>query len=232
MSTLISSYCSIGSEIESACLSAGRAPGSIQLLAVSKGQPAAAIATLYAAGQRHFGENHLSEAHLKQKQLPYPDLVWHYLGVIQSNKAASIAHTFDVVHTLCRAKEAQGLNRACASKQGPLKVYIQVRLSPEPQKNGVEPEALEDLTTFVLQECPYLSLQGLMCLPPLSRRLEEQYIYVDRLSSLLKNLKTRHGAQAPLDQLSMGMSHDFKAAITKGSTCVRIGQGLFGPRGV
>lgn len=199
----------------------GREPGSVALVAVSKKQPVEAIRVAAAAGQRAFGENYLNEALEKQAALADAELEWHFIGAIQSNKTAAIASHFSWVHTVDRVRIAERLSRQRPQELGPLNVLLQVNISGEASKNGVAPEALDDLVRAT-RELPQLSLQGLMALPAPEPDPEIQRQAFAAVAAL--------GARAGLPHLSMGTSADFAAAIAAGATMIRLGTAVFGPR--
>ena len=212
--------------IHAAETAAGRPPGSVGLLAVSKTKPAAAIRAAHAAGQRAFGENYLQEALGKQGELEDLDLEWHFTGRIQSNKTAAIAAAFDWVHGLTEARHARRLSAQRPAGLPPLRICIQVNLSGEASKAGVVPEALGALIAEV-RDLPHLDLRGLMTLPAPAVGIEAQRPPFRRL----RELRDRHRTpDLPLETLSMGMSGDLEAAILEGATLVRIGTSIFGPR--
>lgn len=220
-------YHAVCQAIETACRAAQRPIDSVRLLAVSKTKPAEDIARLADLGVREFGENYLQEALDKQAELRDRDLIWHFIGHIQSNKTREIAQNFDWVHTVDRRKIVQRLNDARAHCATPLNVLIQVNVDDAPTKSGVAPTDLTGLVEEVMNS-PHLQLRGLMSIPdPVS---EEALIASHQLlASLLATLKHRF-PQAMLDTLSMGMTQDLAPAIAAGSTCVRIGTALFGQR--
>ncbi|MCS5712610.1 YggS family pyridoxal phosphate-dependent enzyme [Candidatus Berkiella aquae] len=210
--------------IETTCQQCERNKESVTLIAVSKSHSADQIAKLYAAGQHHFGENYLNEALSKITLLP-TDILWHFIGTIQSKKTLEIAQNFSWVHTVCRLKEAQLLSQ---HRQGmpPLNICLQVKMEDDPKRNGIYASELMNLLKPI-QDLPHLRLRGLMVLPPLVEALTEQRAYFQALHSLLVHCN-QQGAN--LDTLSMGMTHDIDAAILEGATMVRIGTGIFGPR--
>jgi len=205
---------------------AGRDPAAVSLIAVSKRQPVELIRAAYAAGQRDFGENYLQEALEKIAQLKEIDCQWHFIGQIQSRKAKEIAANFDWVHTIDRLKVAEKLSQHRPASLPPLNVLIQVNLEAEPQKAGVSPAAAFELATQI-EQLPQLHLRGLMAIPAAREDMAEQQGVFAKLAALQKELNDGGFA---LDQLSMGMSNDFAAAINAGSTLLRIGTAVFGPR--
>ena len=208
---------------------AGRDAEKIQLLAVSKGQPPAAIRTAYELGQRHFGENYLQEALEKQQALAdLTDICWHFIGPLQSNKTRKVAEQFDWVHSVDRYRLAERLNTQRPGGLAPLNVCLQVNIDSEPSKSGVAVSGLSALADKVI-ELPHLKLRGLMCIPRSQPGLQQQRRAFALLAAQLDTL--RHSTRlAKLDTLSMGMSGDLEAAILEGSTIVRIGTAIFGPR--
>jgi len=216
-------------EIQSAIKSVkqlANADQTVQLLAVSKAQAAAAIREAYAAGQRQFGENYLQEALDKQAQLSDLAILWHFIGPIQSNKTQLIAQHFDWVHSVDRLKIAQRLNDARANNRAPLQVCVQINISNEASKSGVLVADLE-ATVAVITKLPHLQLRGLMAIPAPSQDLSVQRQQFKQVRQCYDNLLAL-GYQ--LDTLSIGMSDDYAAAIEQGATIVRIGSALFGAR--
>ena len=212
--------------IEAAARRAGRDPAGVRLLAVSKQQPAEAVAAAADAGQREFGENYVREGVAKIEALGGRPLTWHFIGQLQANKTREVAEHFQWVHTVDRERIATRLDAQRPHYAGPLDVLLQVRLGDEPGKGGVEPADLPKLAEFVAG-LPHLRLRGLMCIPPPADDEAAQRIPFARLRELLDDLNRRGH---PLDTLSMGMSADLEAAVLEGATLVRIGTALFGPR--
>lgn len=205
---------------------AGRAPGSVLLLAVSKGQPAAAIEKLAALGQRRFGESYLQEALDKRNQVTAQGLEWHFVGPIQSNKTRGIAQHFDWVHSVDRPRIMRRLDEQRPPELGPLHVCLQVNVSGEPQKSGVSPDELSRLAELT-SHCERLRLRGLMTIPAPSDDERELRRAFATLRGLFEGLRM---AGHELDTLSMGMSADLEAAVAEGATMVRVGTALFGSR--
>lgn len=210
--------------LENAASDAGRPVP--RLLAVSKTQPAEAVATLAAAGQRAFGENYVQEAAVKVRDLVELSLEWHLIGHLQSNKAELAANLFDWVQTVDRPKLVAVLARYRNPQRGPLNVLLQVNIDDEASKHGCQPEQIDALAAAVAAE-PRLRLRGLMAIPaphpdPALRRDAFR-----RMKALFDGLAARY---LQVDTLSMGMSDDFPLAIAEGATMVRIGTALFGAR--
>lgn len=201
----------------------GRAPGAVSLLAVSKRQSVAAMRRLCAAGQRAFGENYVQEALGKQAELHDLALDWHFIGPIQGNKTAEIAANFSWVHSLDRMRIAERLNRQRPAELPPLNVMIEVNISGEATKHGVARDELGALIEGV-RRLPRLALRGLMTLPEPTPDVARQRAAFAALAALARN------AVPPLEELSMGTSDDYPAAIAEGATWVRLGTLLFGPR--
>ena len=205
---------------------AGRTTGIVQLIAVSKTRTANDVRKTYQAGITHFGENYLQEALSKQQELADLDIVWHFIGPIQSNKTADIANRFDWVHSLDRIKIAKRLNDQRSPKAPPLNICIQINISHESSKSGIPIEQLTDFAATIA-EFPRLKLRGLMAIPSpdLSEEaLKGQYQQMQIANNQLK----RSGFDC--DTLSMGMSNDLECAIAAGATMVRVGTAIFGPR--
>lgn len=221
--------------VRDAAEAAGRDPDAIRILAVSKRQPISAIAALAGAGLTDFGENYLQEALPKISRLSgmdgldqtVPELTWHFIGAVQSNKTRAIAEHFSWVHTIDRERIARRLAEQRPVELPPLDVCIEVNLSAEPTKSGVAPAEVDALAAQ-LTGIERLRLRGLMALPAPSDDFETQLATFLRLAELQANLQAQGHA---LDTLSMGTSSDFTAAIAAGATIIRIGTALFGPRG-
>ncbi len=204
----------------------GRDPAAITLVAVTKGQCADTVRSAATAGVTDFGENYLQEASGKMHRLADLPLNWHFIGGIQSNKTAALAARFDWVHSVDRLIVARRLSEQRPAQLAPLNLCIQVKLTPEATKGGVEPAAAGELAAAIAL-LPRVRLRGLMCVPPPETNLAAQRAVFARL----RVLKEEINAGGPLlDTLSMGMSGDFESAIAEGSTLVRIGTALFGAR--
>lgn len=212
--------------LDEAAIAAGRDPASVQLLAVSKKQPADAVLAAARAGQRDFGENQVQEGVDKIAETTSAGLTWHFIGRLQSNKTRPVAEHFDWVHSLDRLKIARRLDEQRPADRGRLDVCLQVNVDDEASKGGVEPDALVELASAVA-ELPRLRLRGLMCLPKIREQFDEQRKPFRRLRELADDLGER-GFE--LDTLSMGMTDDYRAAVFEGATIVRIGTAVFGPR--
>ncbi len=205
----------------------GRNPQDIRLIGVTKGQPLEAIIEAYHAGLTDFAENYWQEAHDKIMQLSHLPITWHFIGPIQSNKTRDIANHVAWVHSVSREKIARLLASYRKPELPPLNICIQVNLDEEQSKSGVAPHDVRDLITQI-QDFPHLHLKGLMTIPEPRYNESEQYASFFRLTTLFNELN--QSLDAPLETLSMGMSDDLVAAIRAGSTMVRVGQAIFGPR--
>lgn len=204
-----------------------RSTRSVKLLAVSKRHSAESIIAANEAGIMDFGENYLQEALEKIQNLSAMRLNWHFIGPIQSNKTKAIAENFQWVHSIDRLKIAQRLNDQRESSRARLNVCIQINLSDETNKSGIELSEAEALCDSV-EALPNLTLRGLMAIPAALPDLSSQRRTFRELAQEYSRLKPRY---EQLDTLSMGMSNDFEAAIAEGSTLIRIGTAIFGPRG-
>ncbi len=209
----------VRSAIAQAARAAGRSPGSVEMVAISKTFPASDIAPLIAAGQRSFGENRVAEAQEKWPALlaETPGLRLHLVGQLQSNKAAEAVMLFDVIHGVDRPSLVAALAKAMNANHCRPDCFVQVNIGAEPQKGGC---AIGDLPALLtLARAAGLPVVGLMCVPPAGTEAAPFF-------ALLAKLANDHG----LAQLSMGMSADFETAVLLGATMVRVGSALFGGR--
>lgn len=199
----------------------------VRLLAVSKTKPVEAIEEAIAAGQTAFGENYVQEgvekiAYFAQQ----PNLEWHFIGALQSNKTRLVAENFDWIQTVYRLKIAERLSAQRSANKAPLNVLIQINISDEASKSGIQPEELDELAKAISQ-LPNLRLRGLMAIPKPESEPEQQKIALRKMQQLFDRLQDEFEG---IDTLSMGMSDDMAAAIECGSTMVRIGTAIFGAR--
>jgi pyridoxal phosphate enzyme (YggS family) len=211
-----------------ACEAAARPVESVTLLVVSKTFGPAAMREAFAAGERRFGENYVQEGVDKIAALAdlRPELEWHLIGPLQSNKTRLVAEQFDWVHTVDRLKLAQRLNDQRPATAAPLQVCLQVNISGEASKSGLAPGEVAAVAQAVAA-LPRLRLRGLMAIPEPAASFEAQRAPHRALHELLNTLNAQGLA---LDTLSMGMSADFEAAIAEGATLVRVGSAIFGAR--
>ncbi|TDY04146.1 YggS family pyridoxal phosphate-dependent enzyme [Thiohalophilus thiocyanatoxydans] len=205
---------------------AGRPPGSVQLLAVSKTRPAEDLRAALGAGQTRFGESYLQDARPKITALADAPIEWHFIGPIQSNKTREIAEHFAWVHSVERLKIARRLSEQRPPELPPLNVCLQINTSGEASKAGASPAEALTLARSIA-ELPRLRLRGLMTLPAPAGDFEQQRVPFRQLRQLFDQLNAEGLA---LDTLSMGMTDDLEAAIAEGSTIVRIGTAVFGAR--
>jgi PLP dependent protein len=203
-----------------------RPEGAVSLLAVSKTRSIDEILSAVSEGQRHFGENYCQEAVEKIEAINDSDLVWHFIGPIQSNKTRQIASHFDWVHTVHRIKIARRLNEMRPEEKPPLNICVQINISGEESKSGI---SLDEVSNFIeeLEQFNRLKVRGLMALPAPNIDFKQQR---ESFSPLNKKLHDLNQDRHELDTLSIGTSQDMEAAIAEGSTIVRIGTAIFGPR--
>jgi pyridoxal phosphate enzyme (YggS family) len=215
----------VRARIEEAATRAGRAAGSVTLIAVSKTHAAEKVREAYAAGCRDFGESYAQELEAKAAALTdLPDLAWHFIGHLQSNKAKSVARVARVVHTVHSLDLAAELGkRAAAASRAPLDVLVEVKLSEEASKHGVAKANLPDLLDAISRDAR-LRLRGLMTMPPPDDAVAK------RVFEELVALRDACGGAKRLPELSIGMSHDLEIAIAAGATMVRVGTAIFGER--
>lgn len=216
----------VRARLAAACRAAGRAPGAVQLLAVSKTFGPEAVAQAFDAGQRAFGENYIQEAVEKIVALRHLPLEWHCIGPIQSNKTRLVAENFDWVHTLDQLKTARRLNEQRPASLARLQVCLQVNIDGGANKSGVAPQDALALAQQVAT-LPRLRLRGIMCIPEPCADFAASLAIHSRAKSLLDQLNTQG---LSLDTLSLGMSDDLEAAVSAGSTLVRVGTAIFGKR--
>lgn len=221
--SLLSNVNSIRERISIACQSSGRSASEVTIIAATKSIPPARIEEALRLGIADFGENYLQEFFAKRDACP-TNVVWHFIGRIQSNKAARIGQHFPWVHTIASADQARRIAAGAQSCPNPVSVLIEVNIASEPQKAGVLPDEVEKLAELVYH-LPNVRLRGLMTMGPANRNAEDQRPYFEAMRRLQERLSIE-GA----DCLGMGMSQDFDVAIQEGATHVRIGTALFGPR--
>ncbi len=204
-----------------------RPVGSVKLLAVSKTRSCQDIIQAIDCGQNAFGENYVQEALGKISDLSSYNLEWHFIGPIQSNKTKTIAAYFDWVHSVDRSKIAQRLSEQRSPTLAPLKILLQVNLDAETSKAGVALTEIETLAHAV-KDLQNLELAGLMAIPAAGKNIDAQRAGFHKLAEARDKLLAQ--GISTCQHLSMGMSSDFEAAIAEGSTIVRIGTDIFGPR--
>ncbi|MBD1837302.1 YggS family pyridoxal phosphate-dependent enzyme [Coleofasciculus sp. FACHB-64] len=205
-------------------------PESVRLIAVTKQVSPEAMREAYAAGVRDFGESRISEAELKQAQLQdLPDITWHLIGHLQSNKARKALEQFQWIHSIDSLKLAQRLNELALELSRSPFICLQVKLLQDPNKYGwTVPQLLADLPA--LNECYNLQIQGLMTIPPFDLKASEILSVFDRTRKLADEIRQQNWSNIQMQQLSMGMSGDYPLAVQSGATMIRLGRILFGER--
>ncbi len=206
----------IQARIAQACESVNRDSADVTLIAVSKTFSTDDIKQAYDAGHRHFGESRLQEAQPKIEALPI-DIVWHFIGHLQSNKAKKVAQLFEVVHTLDSESQLTEITKAGR----PIEGFIEVNIANEPQKAGISPESLDEFAQTVLSYSQ-VHLTGLMAIGPT--------VIDSELSRPFFRQLRNHAHRLGVQKLSMGMSQDFDVAIQEGATHIRVGSAIFGSR--
>lgn len=231
MSRIAENLRRIRERIERAAARAGRPAEIIRLVAVSKTFPAEAVLEAAGAGQSCFGENRVQEAEGKIAALrAFPGLEWHLIGHLQSNKARRAAELFDMIHSLDSVRLAARISQAAEALGRRIPVLIQVDLGHEATKSGADERDLPEIVEAA-SALPGIRLDGLMTLPPLFDSPEAVRPYFARLRLLRETLQAGRPGCLGAGHLSMGMSHDFEAAIEEGATLIRVGTSVFGERG-
>jgi PLP dependent protein len=227
-SNITDNYHHLMEAMAAAARRAGRDPGAVKLVGASKTVPVDRIRRAVAAGLTILGENYLQEAREKIKALDLP-VNWHFIGHLQSNKAAAAVKLFSLIHSVDRPSLAQAINGAAARAGRVQDILLEVNVAQEPTKSGVNLEDLENL----LRTCaalPHLRVRGLMTMPPWSEEPEKVRPYFKALRQARDHLQSLEIPGGDLVELSMGMSGDFEVAIEEGATLVRVGTALFGAR--
>jgi len=215
--------------IEKAAAKAGRSPEAIKLIAVSKTIEAERINHALDAGIQHLGENRVQEAVAKKPLLSLRPYTFHLIGPLQKNKVNKAVEIFDWIHTVESIELASKINRVGELSGKKMPVLIEVNLEKEPSKSGVVEEDVRDLVEKMAL-LRNLSIRGLMCVPPFHEDTEVVRSYFIRLRRLAETLGELRIENVSMNELSMGMSHDFPVAIEEGATLVRLGTAIFGPR--
>ncbi|MGC6457343.1 MAG: YggS family pyridoxal phosphate-dependent enzyme [Akkermansiaceae bacterium] len=223
MSDIAANLAAVRSRVEKAAACSGR---KVDLLVVSKTWPSEVVRKAVDAGQILFGENRLQEGEEKIPQLP-GDLEWHFIGGLQRNKVRRVLSLFQVVHSVSSVKLARFISRVAGELGVSPKVFLEVNIGGEESKHGFSSDDLRESLAEVLS-MENLEMQGLMCIPPRVETAEEARPWFARVRELQEELETRAGKA--FEGLSMGMSGDFEVAIEEGSTIVRVGSAIFGPR--
>ncbi|NTU60170.1 MAG: YggS family pyridoxal phosphate-dependent enzyme [Deltaproteobacteria bacterium] len=207
---------------------AGRPPGSVRLLAVTKTVEAERVRRAWDAGVRLFGESYVQEAVGKVDRLP-PEAEWHFIGHLQSNKARQALDLFRLVHSLDRPSLADALEKAARARGAQVDVLLEVNVGAEASKSGASLGDALDLARRA-EEWPSLRIRGLMAIPPYLADAEEVRPYFRAVRELADRIRALELPGVAMEELSMGMSHDFPVAIEEGATLVRVGTALFGER--
>ena len=221
----------IQKDIKQAALRVGRDPSTIQLVAASKRVSSDAILKAYEAGVRIFGENRLQEAQEKMPEIGLRQgLAWHFIGRMQRRKLKDIVGKFSLLHSVESVEQARGIN-ALAEKLGIQQdILLEINISGEETKGGFDsthmPMVLEQM-----DQLPHVAIRGLMTLPPFRDNPEEVRLYFSKMRQMRDSLAQQRFTRGGMEELSMGMSHDFQVAIEEGATMVRIGTAIFGKRG-
>jgi pyridoxal phosphate enzyme (YggS family) len=222
-------FAQIQARIEEACQRAARPAGSVVLVGASKTQPAAALDEAWRAGLRVFGENRVQEALAKSPGLP-PEIEWHLIGPLQSNKVRAALGLFRVIHSIDRPEIAEAVDREAGARGLSVTGFLEVNLGGEESKHGFAPEGLAE-AALAFSRLQHLRIAGLMAIPPPGDSPEDSRPWFRKLRELRDGLAARPEWQGFPGWLSMGMSDDFEVAIEEGATHVRVGTALFGPRG-
>lgn len=209
----------------------GRAPSLIRLIVVSKGVSVERVEQAVRAGARHIGENRLQEALPKMTALGsrYENLHWHFIGTLQRRKVKSVVGVFEMIQSVDSHSLAEAINRRAEALGVPQRVLLELNLGLEPSKSGFDPVEMKDVLP-ALDGLPFLKVEGLMAIPPYTQDPEYARPYFRRLRELAQALRGIPCQRVALQELSMGMSHDYEIAVEEGATMVRVGQAIFGQR--
>lgn len=230
MNNINNNLTAIHKKIEQTAQKCDRDPKTIELIAVSKTKPVEMLEDALKSGQYAFGENYVQEGvekiHYFKTHYPNQPIIWHFIGPLQSNKTKLVAENFDWMHTVDRLKIAKRLSEQRPAHLKKLNILIQINISQEESKSGIQPDQLRELVKQIVQ-LPNLQLKGLMAIPEIADDFEKQLETFNKMKQLFNQLQADY---PQLDTLSMGMSDDMEAAIMAGSTMVRIGSAIFGAR--
>ncbi len=215
--------------IAAACRRNGRRVEEVRLIAISKTMPPEAIRAAYDAGLREFGENRVQEAKAKRSALADLTATWHLVGHLQTNKAKPARDLFHWIHSVDSLRLAEKLAQAAACTSDRLPILLEVNLGEETAKSGVRAEEVASLAQQISQ-LETLELRGLMVIPPFFEDPERVRPYFRRLRELAREIDAPKSPNVSMQDLSMGMSHDFEVAIEEGATMVRVGTAIFGSR--
>lgn len=217
----------VRARMRAACDRCGRDPGTVRLVAVSKTYGPDVVTEAAGCGLDVFGENRVQEAAAKVDQVP-PGLAWHLVGHLQSNKTRLAVHLFDMIHSVDSSRLLEAVDRHAREEGKTQHLLIQVNVSGEASKFGLDPDDVPPVLE-TSQACMNVEVAGLMTMPPITPDPDRAAPFFARLRSLRDRWRNETGLA--LEELSMGMSHDFEVAIAEGATLVRVGTALFGPRG-
>jgi len=226
MDSIAENLARVRQEIVEAAAKAGRGPGEIELVAITKAHPAEKVREAIDAGQRLFGESRVQEARTKIPELP-SSLRWHFVGHLQKNKIRHALPLFEMIHSVDSLALAQDMNRIAEEEGLHPRVLLEVNVAGEGSKFGFTPDKLREQMEGLLA-LPRLSILGLMCIPPIANEAAASRKYFVQLRELRDSLQTEF--RVDLTQLSMGMTQDFWIAVEEGATLVRVGTAIFGER--
>lgn len=218
----------IRTRIDAACRRCDRDTDKVHLLAVSKVKPAADIMAAFEAGQIRFGESYVQEFVDKVDGVTAP-VEWHFIGGLQTNKVKYLRGQIAMIHSVDRLSLAREIDKQWGKIEQPIDILLQVNVGDEDSKSGTTAQQLEALTR-ACSELPWLRVKGLMCLPPWAEDPEQVRPHFRQLRQLAEAMDALNLPQTQMDELSMGMSHDFEVAIEEGATLVRVGTAIFGAR--
>lgn len=222
---------SVQNRIRKACEAVGRDPEEIMLVAVSKTKPLQEIVDAKACGQLHFGENRAKELQDKMEELEDPDIQWHMIGNLQTNKIKYMVERVNWIDSIPKKKALREVEKRASRIDRTVNVLIQVNISDEDQKSGCEPEDLEKILTYG-QDLEHTKIRGLMGMATFVKKEEMEKVRPQ--FRMLRELRDEHrhleGGSVSLDQLSMGMTNDMEVAIEEGATIIRVGRAIFGER--
>jgi len=224
-----SRYHSILDRINTACKLAGRDPSGITLVAVSKTKPDSDVLELIDAGHLHFGENRAKALEDRMASIEDPNVQWHFIGTLQTNKIKFMAHRVNWIQSVHKNKALEEIEKRAAAENREINVLIQVNISEEDQKSGCDPEELEAILNTA-QTLAHVKVKGLMGMATLTDNPEIVRPEFRKLRTLRDEHRHMEGGSVSLEQLSMGMTNDLEVAIEEGATMVRVGTAIFGER--
>ncbi|MBZ5513261.1 MAG: YggS family pyridoxal phosphate-dependent enzyme [Acidobacteriia bacterium] len=229
MGDLADRVAKVHERISAACRRVGRRPEDVKLIAISKTVPPERIRQAYEAGLRDFGENRVQEAEAKRPALSDLAVTWHLVGHLQTNKAKPARDLFHWIHSVDSQRLAEKLDKVGARPGDRLPVLLEVNLGEEAAKSGARQDEVPRLAE-ALSRLETLEVRGLMVMPPFFDDAERTRPYFRRLRELAGDVAAKNLPGVSMQELSMGMSHDFEVAIEEGATMVRVGTAIFGPR--